>query len=135
MPPTVANQDRGPRRRTPHNRRGPGTHRTGVNRMDLTGTGNEHGRPAARRFLDLSTTHLPEHLGSHALSGHDGVVACRLTHGWPMWVPPDPQAHADDYPSLPAEVLRTQRYARARGCDYVLFDADADQVGDLPAWD
>jgi len=28
-----------------------------------------------------------------------------------------------------------QRYAHGSGCDYVLFDDDADQVGDLSTWD
>ncbi len=88
-----------------------------------------------RSVLDLSTQHLPEHLGSYGLSGEDGVVAYELEHGWLMWVPPDPSAHASDYPDLPPEVLTIQRYARTLGCDCVLFDADADQVGDLPTWD
>lgn len=93
------------------------------------------GDVAVRRFLDLSTAHLPKHLGIHGLSRQDGVIADHLTYGWLMWVPPDPQAHADEHPGLPPEVLTIQRYARTRGCDYVRFDADADKVGDLPAWD
>jgi hypothetical protein len=97
-------------------------------------------RPAdavIRTFLDLSTAHLPEHLGSHGLSGEDGVTAYQLPYGWLMWVPPDPDAHAADYPDLPAEVLAIKRYAHRLGGDYVLFhaDADADQVGDLPTRD
>jgi hypothetical protein len=32
-------------------------------------------------------------------------------------------------------VLTIQRYARTLGCDYVLFDADADRDDDLPIWD
>jgi hypothetical protein len=36
---------------------------------------------------------------------------------------------------LSTVVLDIQRYARARGCDYVLLDADAGRVNDLPAWD
>ncbi|WP_432830850.1 hypothetical protein [Dactylosporangium sp. CA-092794] len=64
----------------------------------------------------------------------DGVIAYQLEHGWLMWVPPDPDAHAADHPDLPGEVVAVQRYARHLGCDYVLFDADADQVGALPAW-
>jgi len=87
--------------------------------------------PPFARFLDLSTAHLPEHLGSHGLSGQDGVVAYQLEYGWLMWVPPDPAAHAGDYPDLPAEVLAVQRCARALGC----ADADADQVGGLLTWD
>jgi hypothetical protein len=31
-------------------------------------------------------------------------------------------------------VLAIQRYARALGCDYVLVDADGDEVDDLPTW-
>ncbi len=58
-----------------------------------------------------------------------------LTYGWLTWVPPDPQAHAVGHPDLPPEVLAMQRYARASGFEHVLFDADADQVGDLPTWD
>jgi len=90
---------------------------------------------AVRRLLDLSTAHLPEHLGSHGLSTHDGVIAYELPHGWLMWVPPDPPTHAADYPDVPPEVLAIQRYARRLGCDFVLFDADAEQVDDLPTWD
>jgi len=36
---------------------------------------------------------------------------------------------------VPDVVLTIQRYARGLGCEDVLFDADADQVGDLPTWD
>jgi hypothetical protein len=32
-------------------------------------------------------------------------------------------------------VLAIQRYARALDCDYVLFDADSEQVHDLSRWD
>ena len=89
-----------------------------------------------RRVLDLSTAHLPEHLGSHGLSGEEGVTAYDLDgYGWLMWVPPDPDSHATDYPGLPAEVLTIQRYARQRGCDYVMFGQDADIIADLPTWD
>ena len=89
-----------------------------------------------RRVLDLSTAHLPEHLGSHGLSSQDGVIAYDLDgYGWLMWVPPDPDSHAAGYPTLPAQVLTIQRYARQRICDYVLFDQDADTIDDLPTWD
>jgi hypothetical protein len=38
----------------------------------------------------------------------------------------------DDLRRLPPEGLTIQCYARTVGCDDVLLDADADQVGDLP---
>ena len=52
-----------------------------------------------------------------------------------MWVLPDPAMWADKHPALPAELLTIQRYARAWGCDYILFDADADQIDELPTCD
>jgi hypothetical protein len=89
-----------------------------------------------RTILDLSTAHLPAHLGGRALSGEDGVIAYELEgYGWLMWVPPDPDGHAADHPALPAQVLAIQRYASERGCDFVLFDRDADILSDLPTWD
>ena len=90
--------------------------------------------PPVRRLLDLSTAHLPQHLGSDGLSAADGVTAYQLAYGWLMWVPEDPDRHAADYPELPPEVLTVQRYARRHGCDYVLFDRDADTVADLPTF-
>jgi hypothetical protein len=90
--------------------------------------------PVIRTFLDLSTAHLPEAVCDR-LSAQPGVVAYCTTQGWLMRVPDNPDEHAlhSDEP-IPDVVLSIQRYARAMDCDYVLFDADADQVGDLPAW-
>jgi hypothetical protein len=91
--------------------------------------------PAIRQFLDLSTAHLPKDIRD-ALSAQPGVVAYALTYGWLMWVPDDPDGHcADGEQPVPDVVLTIQRYARERDCDYVLFDADADQVEGLPTWD
>lgn len=89
-----------------------------------------------RRFLDLSTQHLPPDLGQNGLNAAPGVVAYELTHGWLMWVPDDPDesAQATDEP-VPPLVLAIQRYARKRYCDYVLFDSDGDLNADLPTWD
>jgi hypothetical protein len=62
------------------------------------------------------------------------VIAYQLDHGWLMWIPPDPDDHQVDHP-MPLAVLTICRYARSRGCDYVLFDADADTIDELPAWE
>ena len=92
--------------------------------------------PDIRLLLDLSTAHLPEHLGSGGLDAAPGVVAHRTTHGWLLWVPDDPDESGAAFgDAVPAVVLAIQRYARRHGCDYVLFDADADRVDDLPSWD
>jgi hypothetical protein len=51
-------------------------------------------------------------------------------------VPDDPdESAAATSDRVPDVVLAIQRYARTRGCDYVLFDADGDRVDDLPGWD
>lgn len=108
--------------------------------------GVTQGSRAVGRFLDLSTAHLPAPVAED-LNGFYGVTAHQLTcsdgaHGWLLWVPDDPDKHAadhedTDYPenNIPAEVLAIQRYARQRGCDYILLDRDADRVADLPTWD
>lgn len=36
---------------------------------------------------------------------------------------------------MPEEMLAIQRYARGVGCDYVLFDPDADCIDELPTRD
>lgn len=89
-----------------------------------------------RKFLDLSTAHLPQSV-MEGLSGFENVVA--YTHGEYgafLWVPDDPQESNDfmDEP-IPAEVLAVQLYARSLGCDYVMFDRDADTDEALPTWD
>ena len=90
--------------------------------------------PLIRTFHDLSTAHLPEEVCDR-LSAQPGVDAYSTTYGWLMWIPDDPDEHSlsSDEPT-PDVVLSIQRYARAMDCDYVLFDANADQVDDLPTW-
>lgn len=94
-------------------------------------------RPAIRRALNLSTAHLPKHLGTPGgLDAVAGVVAHATDVGFLLWVPDDPDQSAQVMiDSVPEVVLAIQRYARAWDCDYVLFDADADCVDDLPVWD
>lgn len=100
-------------------------------------TGEHQQRRIIRRLLNLSTAHLPQHLGTPGgLDRVAGIVAHTMQVGFLLWVPDDPDgsAHAMADP-VPEVVLDIQRYARVRGCDYVLLDADADRVDDLPVWD
>ncbi len=92
--------------------------------------------PAAyqvRTFLDITTGHLPKRI-CERLGSYEAVVAYETTWGWFMWVPQDPD-DPDNTAGVPAEVLAVQRYARRYGCDYVLFDSDAETVEGLPVWD
>jgi len=70
---------------------------------------------AIRRPLNLSTAHLPRHLGTPGgLDAIPGVVAYPTEGGFLLQVPDDPdepaQATIDPVPSV---VLANQRYARA----------------------
>jgi len=92
--------------------------------------------PTIRTFLDLSTKYLPRRFFQ------DG---CNLTAHYPteygmlLWVPDspdDPGNHGvdeDDDDGAP-EVIAVRRYARALGCDYILFDQDGGDAN-LPVYD
>ena len=94
-------------------------------------------RRIIRRMLNLPTAHLPQRLGTpDGLDRVAGIVAHTTDVGVLLWAPDDPdesaQAMADPVPNV---ILAIQRYARTRGCAYVLVDADADRVDDLPFWE
>ena len=88
-----------------------------------------------RRFLDLSTAHLQPADRSfldHSADpdARDGVVVMRGAYGWFVY------AHDDRCCDGISDVLwAIFRTARAHGCDYVLFDADADTMGSLPVFE
>lgn len=89
-----------------------------------------------RKFLDLSTAHLPRHIIG-ILNSFENIVAYNHTeYGTFMWVPDDPQESNDGMAEpIPVEVVAVQLYARNLGCDYVLFDRDAEIDDALPSWD
>ena len=93
---------------------------------------------SARRFLDASSGHLspetwawldeqttdetvrdPRNRSAEILGG-------RTRHGWFIWASEAPIA------SVPTDLVAVMRYARKRGCEYVLFDCDALPTADLP---
>lgn len=86
-----------------------------------------------RRFLDLSTTHLPRSVLDQLNSF---VIAYPTRDGALMRVPTDPRAEAEaaGTAGIPPEVLAVQLRARSLGCDYVLFDRDAEVDASLPTW-
>jgi hypothetical protein len=91
--------------------------------------------PTVLSVLDLSTAHLSEAICAD-LNGEPGVIAHQFTYGWLMWVPPNPdESSTAAIDAMPEVVLAIQRYTRGVGCDYVLFDRDADCIDELPTWD
>jgi hypothetical protein len=88
-----------------------------------------------RKFLDLSTAHLPEPI-TNGLNGYQSVIFHSFEFGGLLWVPDEPDLPENDPDEdLPAEVLRIWRYARSLGCDYVLLDRDGPINADLPTWE
>lgn len=82
----------------------------------------------------MSTINLAQEVFTE-LTSFDGVVDDPTTHGALLWVPDDPRSFHDfaDEPA-PDEVLAVQLRARSLGCDYVLFDGDAEVHPQLPSW-
>lgn len=88
-----------------------------------------------RKILVLSTSHVTEEtkdlldsdlpLDQWPVSG--GPYG---DYGWFMYAHEDP-----DDEKIPAELRVVFAFARANGCDNVLFDCDADQVDGLPTYD
>lgn len=82
----------------------------------------------------ISTSHLtPAELDDLDI---DGIVAERIAFGWRMWVPDDPDDSAAGQEDPPPErILVIQRAARARGADWVIFDADGPTMPDFESFD
>lgn len=87
-----------------------------------------------RKILVLSTAHVREETGrmldntDHELwpvsGGPYGDV------GWFVY------AHDEDVDgNIPEEMMAVFEFARANGCDNVLFDCDAEVIDDLSHWD
>jgi len=93
---------------------------------------------SARPFLDASGGHLSpetwawldEQTTEEAVRDPRNrsaeILGGRTRHGWFIWASETPIA------SVPADLVAVMRYARKRGCDYVLFDCDALPMADLP---
>lgn len=83
-----------------------------------------------RQFLDLSTAHVSQEtrlfLDEQNHDGFDTVWSAKTASGWIAYA-----AESAEHPRLlthgvPADLVAAFARARALGCDYILFDADAD---------
>jgi hypothetical protein len=90
-------------------------------------------QPRVRKFLDLSTAHLPKHLINGPCP--ENVIRYPTDYGCFVWVPGDPKESSEAMEEpVPPEILAVQVYARSLGCDYILFDADGDVDDTLPTF-
>lgn len=107
-------------------------------------------RPIAAKcaFLDLSTAHLSADARAWLMAGSTlnhaslyhgtGTGAAMSTlgatlNGWFMRAPEDTPERS--IYGMPADLQALCDYARAHGCNYILFDADADIIPGLPILD
>lgn len=84
-----------------------------------------------RLFFDCSTAHLSvascDYLTDRA-AARDEMIAS-TPYGWFVW------AGDEIGEEVPADLAGVMRRARAQDADYILFDADAAEHGDLPIFD
>ena len=80
--------------------------------------------PEIRSFLTLSTAHITKRTS-------DRLTKCNYNYGnyghfvyvgGPHW-------------DMPGDLLEVSNYARACGCQYVLFDRDGDTIDKLPTYE
>jgi len=91
-----------------------------------------------RRFLDISTAHLDAGDRDYLEACADpdscfGLSTGRMPYGWFVYATDDPGAYSDD--ELPPHIRAICAYARDRGCDFILFDADAGVDPNLPTFE
>jgi len=90
--------------------------------------------PEIRKFMTLSTCHLPENL-IDTITHYTGVQAFETDAGAFLWVPDNPSDSLFEEFGIPLEILTVQLFARKHGCDYVLFDCDGPEEAELPKWE
>lgn len=85
------------------------------------------------RYLDLSTSHLPQAL-LEDLNGIDGLIARKHPYGFWLHVPDDIDQQVDAY-DLPDKVVAILRHARSLDCDWINLDGEGGIEDTLPTWD
>ncbi len=88
-----------------------------------------------RKFLDLAAAHLTprdaDYLEESCVRGaaNTSTVSSRMEHGFFVYASEEP---GDD---VPGNIKRAMAKARELGCDYLLFDQDAEPCKGLPVFD
>jgi hypothetical protein len=96
--------------------------------------------PEFAKVLVLSTGHLGSALATGTNPLMNSLASMTGEHGWLMWTGPDgsggDRLPAGTHEPAAMRVLRDLlRYARKRGCRYVLFDADGPTLKQFPTYD
>lgn len=86
------------------------------------------------KILAVSTSHLPEHLGSTGLDDHRWVTADSIDGGWFIYVPGNPADYDPENNHVPAEVTTLFRYAVEQGCRFIHLHCTNQIDPALPRW-
>jgi len=88
--------------------------------------------PEIRKFLTLSTGHVTKET-QQILDGSTPknwpVFGFGGEYGWVIY------AHDEHDLEIPPDLWGLCEYARSKGCDYIMLDADADLIDDLPQYE
>ncbi len=63
------------------------------------------------------------------------MIAREFKDGWWLWVPDDVPGQLADYERIPTAIVTLWHFTRARECDWILLDADAPEVDELPTYE
>lgn len=90
------------------------------------------------RMLDLSTAHITEQTGlwldTTALdSGSPVVTYEKKEYGWLISIPSTWEYVKAE--RIPGDLLAVMTYARAKKCEWIMFDRDSDEVRKLPTYE
>jgi hypothetical protein len=90
------------------------------------------------QMLDISTAYIKEEtarwLEREGTSGPCPIVVYdKADYGWWVHVPSD--WNNQTVPNVPGDLLAVMTYAKAKGCSWVMFDSDGEEVEDLPKYD
>ena len=80
-----------------------------------------------RLFLDCSTAHLS--LDARVYVETDDAIASPTPYGWFVYASEEPGER------IPPDLAAIMTYARSLGAEYVNFDCDASEIGDLPTFE
>jgi hypothetical protein len=90
-----------------------------------------------RRFVVISTAHVSETTARRLDNTPAKEWPCAGgpygEYGWLVYVHDENAGVGRD--AIPTDLFEAMCWARKQGCDYVLFDCDADMIEGLPTYD
>ena len=94
--------------------------------------------PRIDKIMQLSTGHLcsgTAEVLQDSLGGDGPVRVCGFVRECGFVVYADPEKLIEEDSSIPADLLKTMRFARDQGCEWIMFDRDEGPIGELPLYD